>query len=276
MSWSLLFHTHAAKCYEYTVQPSVFDGGCSPIEATVFFQCKVRITGSTSTCEDQRIEWMYRPANSSMPYEVRVDERTARRRESCNMTSSGPLITSMLIIPTLQRDQLGYYWCETIASTDGGKENTLPSSESRISSKIGFVTEPCQQPVPACTSDVELYEEAVANRCASGIEPTNNFPTICPPTEFEVHTPWSTAINSHTSFLPLKTSVIIVTSASVPSNTNLNTNNGVTLDVSDSTITGFIYILAGLALFIVLVIIISLICKCLRQRRKRRKGESMT
>lgn len=209
-----------------------------------------------------------------MPYEVRVDERTVRRRESCNMTSSGPLVTSMLIIPTLHRGQLGYYWCETIASTDGGKENTLPSSESPISSKIGFVTEPCQQPVPTCTSDVELYEEAVANRCASGIEPTDNFPTICPPTE--VHTPWSTSIHSHTSFLPLKTSVIIVTSASVPSNTNLNTNNEVTLDVSDSTITGFIYILAGLALFVVLVIIISLICKCLRQRRKRRKGKSMT
>ena len=212
-----------------------------------------------------RIDWMYKPTNSSMPYEL--DERSVIR-ESCSMTPSGPLVTSRVIIPTLQRDQLGYYWCETL-STDGGRENTLSSSP--ISSKIGLVTEPCQQPVPACPSDVVLYEGTVTSKCASGIEPTNSFPPICSP--IEVYTPWTTAVNSHTSFLPLKTTIIAV-NASVHANTNINSNNSVTLDVSDSIIRALIYIQAGLALLIVLVIIIGLhICKYLRQIRKKRKGE---
>lgn len=195
-------------------------------------------------------------------------------RGSCTMPSPGLLsLTSTLTIPTLQRGQLGYYWCEAL-SNSGGKENTLPSSQ--FSSKIGLVTEPCQQPVPVCTSDVEPYEETTTKNCAiPGSKPTDSFPPICTPTE--VNTTWSTAyINPNTNILSIRTSIIAASTVTSVHYTNFNTNHSSALDVSDSTIKVFIYIQAGMALFIVVVIIFGLlICMSLRQRRKGRKGEPL-
>ena len=251
------FHYSSGECdYQYLTEPSVFDGGCSPMGISVKLQCKLRIgiaaAGIMACSED--ILWFHSLTGSEIPTPVedRMNEYNIIH-SSCRREQQFVSKTSNLTITVLQSHQLGYYWCRYTVSDD---KNSLPDMLS-VDSKIGLIREPCQQPVARCIQqEIELYQSTKGDSCADIGLPVSQIDSVqynCPTTN--PHT--QTDNSSKTPTTPL--------------NTNTTSATGLVEDESDTTMM-YVFILAGLALVIffvivivLLIVIIAVVCK--KQRR---------